>query len=113
MSDLRCKPGDLAIVVKAKYSSNLGRVVRVVRQSQGEGDLVYPSREPAWWVDSSHRLTWYKGKKRYQRKKGPVPDAQLQPIRGLPLGRDIVDGIWKLDADFMDLPRINRKQKTC
>ena len=113
MNNMRCKPGDLAIVIKAKFSSNLGRLVRVVRQSQGEGDLVYPTSEPSWWVECSHPMTWYKDKKRYQRNRGPVPDAQLQPIRSLPPGRDIADGIWKLDSDFMDLPRINRRQKTC
>lgn len=30
----RCKPGDLAIVIKAMHQQNIGRVVKVVRYSQ-------------------------------------------------------------------------------
>ena len=95
MSELRCKPGDLAIVIKANYPSNLGRIVRVVALSQGEGDLVYPKEQVTWLVTCQHPMTWYMKSKRYQRKKGPVPDAQLQPIRGLPLGRDTTEGLFK------------------
>ena len=32
------------------------------------------------------------------RKKGPVPDSQLRPIRGYPLGADIAIGINGLPA---------------
>jgi hypothetical protein len=88
MSELRCKPGDLAIVIKANYPSNLGRIVRVVALSQGEGDLVYPKEQVTWLVTCQQPMTWYMKSKRYQRKKGPVPDAQLQPIRGVPIGQD-------------------------
>lgn len=111
MSELRCRPGDLAIVVSAQYPSNLGRIVKVVRQFQGEGDLIYPASTPAWWVESSHPLSWYKKKKRYQRKKGPVPDAQLQPIRELPLAQDIADGLWDFDWSSDEEPIICRKQR--
>jgi hypothetical protein len=51
--------------------------------SQGEGDLVYPKEQVTWLVTCQQPMTWYKKSKRYQRKKGPVPDAQLQPIRGV------------------------------
>lgn len=102
MSDLRCKPGDLAIVIKATFPSNLGRIVRVVALSQGDGDLVYPADQVTWLVTCAQPMTWYKKKKRFQRKKGPVPDMQLQPIRGVPLGRDTAEGLFKsrpLDID--------------
>ena len=82
MSNLRCKPGDLAVVIQATFKTNLGRIVRVIRPSCGEGDLTYPAHMNTWLVESVEPLTWYRGKKRFRRKSGPVPDAQLQPIRG-------------------------------
>jgi hypothetical protein len=82
MSNLRCKPGDLAVVIHATFKTNLGRIVRVIRPSCGEGDLTYPAHMNTWLVESAEPLTWYRGKKRFRRKSGPVPDAQLQPIRG-------------------------------
>jgi hypothetical protein len=113
MSNLRCKPGDLAIVIKAECQTNLGRIVRVIKRSQGDGDLIYSSFEPTWWVESSHPMTWTKSKKRYRRKKGPVPDAQLQPIKALPLGRDVADGMWENHIESITLPMMNKKEKIC
>ena len=87
MSSPRCKPGDLAVVVKAEQQCNLGRIVRVVALHDGKGDLVFPPKfSPVWLVESASRMTWkVKAKgKRYRRKSGPAPDQQLQPIRGLP-----------------------------
>ena len=83
MSNLRCKPGDLAVVIHAAFKTNLGRIVRVIRPSCGEGDLTYPAHLNTWLVESAAPLTWYRGKKRFRRKSGPVPDAQLQPIKGI------------------------------
>ena len=85
MSSPRCKPGDLAVVVKAEQQCNLGRIVRVVALHDGKGDLVYPPKfSPVWLVESASGLTWKVKGKRYRRKSGPAPDQQLQPIRGLP-----------------------------
>jgi hypothetical protein len=36
--------------------------------------------------------------KRYRRKKGPVPDVQLQPLRGVVLGVDITTGLFSQNA---------------
>lgn len=83
MGNLRCKPGDLAVVIQATFKTNLGRIVRVIRPSCGEGDLTYPAHMNTWLVESVEPLTWYRGKKRFRRKSGPVPDAQLQPIKGI------------------------------
>ena len=113
MSELRCKPGDLAIVIKANYPSNLGRIVRVVALSQGEGDLVYPKEQVTWLVTCQQPMTWYLKSKRYQRKKGPVPDAQLQPIRGLPLGRDTTEGLFKSRPLDHSTKVIHKKSKIC
>ena len=84
MSSPWCKPGDLAVVVKADHQCNLGRIVRVVALHDSKGDLVFPPKfSPVWLVESASSMTWKAKGKRYRRKSGPVPDQQLQPIRGL------------------------------
>lgn len=91
MNDLRCRPGDLAVVINAHNLANLGRVVRVIAPHDGEGELHYGPDHHAWLVECSHFLIWSLSERRVRRKRGPVPDAQLQPIRAYPLGRDIAD----------------------
>jgi hypothetical protein len=39
-------------------------------------------------------MNWVIDGRRFRRKKGPVPDAQLQPIRGQDLGLDIAKGLF-------------------
>ncbi len=91
--NLRCRPGDLAVVINARLPSNLGRIVRVVAQHDGTGVLAYPPTVATWLVTSPHSMNWVIDGKRFRRKKGPVPDAQLQPIRGQDLGSDIANGL--------------------
>ena len=93
MDELRCKPGDLAIVIKAKNKCNLGRIVRVIQLDQGSGPLLYPASTPTWLTESTHRMTWSVKGKWVQRKRGPIPDAQLQPVRGNPSGRDVAESL--------------------
>lgn len=111
MSELRCKPGDLAIVIRADIASNMGRIVRVVSASQGDDVLNFPDAKPAWLVQSVHTMTWYVGKKRYRRKAGPVPDSQLQPIRGPEPPRDIAEGLWNFDLSLHEEPIICKRQR--
>ena len=92
---LRCKPGDLAVVIDARLPSNLGRIVKVLRLHDGSGDLRYPPLTPCWLVSSSYPMSWVLEGKRFRRKKGPVPDCQLQPLRKPPLGSDIANGVIK------------------
>ncbi len=81
----RCKPGDLAIVIDARYPCNLGKIVEVIRPDDGSGDIVYRTDAgPVWWCKASRPLKWTIDGKVFLRKHGPVPDTQLQPIRGLP-----------------------------
>lgn len=79
----RCRPGDLAVVIQAQFPSNLGRIVKVIEPHNAVGDLRYPaSIGTAWLVESDRPLTWMLRGKRYRRKRGPVLDLLLQPIRG-------------------------------
>ena len=79
---MRCRPGDLAVVIDAANKSNIGRIVTVVRRY--DGPFVLHTGGPAWLVRSATRMTWTGESKRYRWKAGPALDAQLQPIRGNP-----------------------------
>lgn len=81
---MRCREGDLAIVIRAENKCNLGLIVRVVRLHDDTGDLAYHIDAPVWLAECSRPMTWTKGKKRFRRRSRPVPDDQLQPIRGTP-----------------------------
>lgn len=97
----RCTPGDLAVVISALNRDNLGRIVRVVAIHDGSGNLRYEeSAGPVWLVESSQPMTWrYRGEW-YRRKTGPVPDSQLQPIRG---DRDrSADDVHKLPLEVVE-----------
>lgn len=85
----QCKAGDLAIVVHAFHRGNLGRIVEVVGLHDGTGDLVFREGGVVWLVKCAQPMTWTVGKKRFRRKYGPVPDAVLKPIRGVPAGGDM------------------------
>ena len=89
----RCKPGDLAIVIDAWHPCNLGTIVQVIQPDDGSGDITYDADAGlVWWCRSTRPMKWtYRGKV-YFRKEGPAPDAQLQPIRGLP---DIAELVMK------------------
>lgn len=82
MTEPRCKPGDLAVVISAKNPSNLGRIVTVVAADDGTSDLSYPQNQCAWIIRSDKPMIWVVQSRKVRRKRGPVPDAQLQPIRG-------------------------------
>ncbi len=83
---MKCRPGDLAIVVHAVYRCNVGRIVKVVALHDGKGVLTIEKAGPVWLVECGRRMKWTVRGKTYRRRKGPVPDAYLRPIRGLPPG---------------------------
>lgn len=81
----RCKPGDLAVVVSAQHQCNLGRIVKIIEQHNRTGPLVYDQSLSVWLVECPAPLKWTYNRQVYKRKRGPVPDASLQPIREQPL----------------------------
>lgn len=98
----RCKPGDLAIVVRAHNPSNIGTIVKVIGLYDGTGDLPCPEATCAvWLIESTKPTTWIFNGKRYRRKRGPVPDSQLQPIRGNPSGKYEDHQLEKQDEDAL------------
>lgn len=82
---MRCKPGDLALVIDAANKTNIGLIVKVVAQHDGKGPLGAIGPKPVWLVECPNTMLWTDGTKMYRRKSGPVPDSQLQPIRGAEL----------------------------
>lgn len=81
----RCRAGDLCVVIDATHRCNLGRIVRIIEKHDGTGDLVFRNVGVVWQVESAQRMTWSIGKKRIRRRRGPVPDSYLKPIRGNPV----------------------------
>jgi hypothetical protein len=79
---MKCKPGDMAVILSAFHESNVGRFVSVVKLYEGTG--VYSDwAQPVWLVESKTPLTWTKRDQPWFGIQGPVSDAVLQPIRGL------------------------------
>jgi hypothetical protein len=80
---MRCRPGDLAVVVSARVKSNIGKIVRVMKTDDGSSGVPLDGVGSAWLVKSSARLTWWFGTSRRRRRYGPLLDSDLQPIRGI------------------------------
>lgn len=82
---MNCRPGDLAVTVRADLPENLGKIVRVISH---EGNIAWSGfREPTcmWKVlaaSASCPLVYeYPDGKRISALTGLVPDAFLRPIR--------------------------------
>ncbi len=93
-----CKPGDLAIVVDAYNPANIGTIVRVIRVHPNQGAMCKEPEDLLWFASAPRPMSYDVGGKIILRKKGPVPESLLRPIRGGPLGADIASGINSLPA---------------
>jgi len=93
---MNCKPGDLAIVVDAYTTCNIGSILKVIKTHRNQRALVVEPGDHIWMVQATHPQAYERGQKIVWRTKGPVPDSVLRPIRGLPLGRDIAEGLRDL-----------------
>jgi hypothetical protein len=88
MRRLNCRPGELAIVVNSFDDANIGSIVKVLgRDAKACGKQFF------WRIHAAHLLIYAKDDKKYRRRKGSLADADLQPIRGYPLGMDIAMGV--------------------
>jgi len=65
---LRCRPGDLAILVKSELGINLGKFCTV----ESACDSI------SWFVEFAHAINWCNG---HYGRAGVVDDAWLRPIR--------------------------------
>ena len=81
----RCRPGNDAIVIKAKHPENIGRIVKIVSKhnpDHARGDEIsMHGDELIWDVCANLPMAWKVNGERQWRTEGPVPDRQLWPIR--------------------------------
>jgi hypothetical protein len=104
MRKLNCRPGDLAIVIEAINPINIGAIVKVIGKHRNQKILCVAPDEFIWLVESPHPLTYEVKDKLVRKRKGGAPDSGLQPIRGLPLGKDITDHLRdKYEMENSDL----------
>jgi hypothetical protein len=82
MTTPRCRPGDLAVVVRPNIPANLGRIVRVIRPYGASPDLRMRSASCIWLIEGAQPLTWSNGGGSHHGRRGPAPDEALYPIRG-------------------------------
>lgn len=80
---LRCKPGDLAVVIFAEHLHNIGLIVRVLHPYES-GDIELPDKGFLWEVECRRKQLWVSQRRALWRNRGPVPDAYLLPLSGLP-----------------------------
>lgn len=69
---MKCKVGDLAIVVRPRIDANLGMLVEIVGP--------WRPAEGLWWVRSLSGPRWRRDGERTQ--EGSVADSSLCPLRG-------------------------------
>lgn len=79
-----CKPGDLAIVIEAYNPCNIGTIVHVIGLYSGKSRICAPEGDVIWLAQASQPMTYAAPSKLSRRRRGPVPDSQLRPIRGQP-----------------------------
>jgi len=90
---MKCKVGDLAVIVAADFKSNIGNIVKVIAPDDGKGICDWSEQGLAWVVTAARPITWVINGKRYRRKIGPVPENRLQPIRGVTAGKKAKESI--------------------
>ncbi len=105
---LNCKPGDLAIIVSADHERNIGQIVEVIETHDGRTPFQLPWNGHVWLartVSGRRTLSYYFTAKGcfMSHARGPVPDARLRPITGLPdhegLREDIGQPVLALVAE--------------
>jgi hypothetical protein len=105
MQNLRCKIGDLAIVVRAKLPENLGQIVEVLGP---QTDIPFRLTDSGhvWQVRAAGgRASLYyrfeKSGRVVRHAEGPVPDSCLDPISGVDLRTDsecaVVDAMRQVE----------------
>ena len=78
----KCKPGDLAIVIHAHNPQNLGTIVHIIDLHQDQLTIACPKGDTIWRARGTRPMVYDLNGEIRRRRVGPVPDSQLQPIRG-------------------------------
>ena len=91
MRKLNCRAGDLAVIVDAFTPENIGMFVKVLGKHRNQSAC--PAEDVIWLVQATQPMRYEKLGKITHKRKGPVPDTWLYPIRGYPLGWDPAIGV--------------------
>lgn len=83
---MNCRPGDLAIVVRSKTPTNIGKIVQVLRRhATGDSHIVSLDSDPVIWLchTTGSPLHWSGalGIEVVRSDSGPIPDSCLRPLR--------------------------------
>lgn len=78
----KCKPGDIAVVVEAYNKCNIGTFVHVIGLYSNQSVLTKPAGDVIWLVEAKRPMTYDVSGVLSRKRKGPVPDSQIRPIRG-------------------------------
>lgn len=83
---MNCKPGDLAIVIKASVPQNIGKIVRV---------LCAKESGVSWFIDCDAEYVTRAGRvvRRDPMRDLFAPDAWLKPVSGLPITDDVTNEV--------------------
>lgn len=92
---LRCQPGDLAIIIAAPFKERIGVLCTVIEIDTRDEETVDP--RPHWKVQTVIPVPWYFSDDPDRKVavidvKGSIADADLQPIRGNDLAKQIEIG---------------------
>lgn len=84
---MNCKPGIMAIVIKAELQENIGIIVDVVSECPvgGPGYWWCSTREPRRTVSGLGYILSV--------RDASMPDSWLRPVSGLPLNEEIGDEV--------------------
>jgi hypothetical protein len=75
---MKCKPGDLAIIVNDVHASNIGSIVRVIKECEDQ-----KGNDVIWNIFSKHPIACLANGALTYRKRGVANDCDLSPIKGL------------------------------
>ena len=89
----KCSPGDLAVIVYAYNTVNIGTIVKVLAVHQDQLEIQSNPDDVLWTCQAAHPMTYAIGSRKKKIKTGPVPDSYMKPIRGEPMGMDIALGV--------------------
>ena len=89
MKKLNCKPCDLAIIIDAYNSVNIGAIVRITATHKKQNALDKEADDHLWTVIAPHPLTYAINGKLVTKRRGPAPDSTMRPLRGITPKADI------------------------
>jgi hypothetical protein len=97
---MNCKPGDLAIVVRSRTASNLGKIVHVLKPYENrDSHIISLSGDCAVWLcrTTGSPLRWAGvfGIEVERSETGPIPDGCLHPLRP---GEELIPAVRQSDA---------------